>query len=135
MFIEEERVLLIARQMRSYAWNDGKELHIGRDSLVMGVLNITDDSFSDGGKWNTLETAMKHAKDMVEDGAAIVDIGAESTRPGFTSLSAKDETDKLMKILPSILACSPVPVSVDSYHYETMDAALRAGAHIVNDIW
>lgn len=126
---------MIARQMRSYAWNDGKELHIGRDSLVMGVLNITDDSFSDGGKWNTLETAMKHAKDMVEDGAAIVDIGAESTRPGFTSLSAKDETDKLMKILPSILACSPVPVSVDSYHYETMDAALRAGAHIVNDIW
>ena len=63
---------MIARQMRSYAWNDGKELHIGRDSLVMGVLNITDDSFSDGGKWNTLETAMKHAKDMVEDGAAIV---------------------------------------------------------------
>ena len=54
--------MLIARQMRSYAWNDGKELHIGRDSLVMGVLNITDDSFSDGGKWNTLETAMKHAK-------------------------------------------------------------------------
>ena len=71
---------MIARQMRSYAWNDGKELHIGRDSLVMGVLNITDDSFSDGGKWDTLETAMKHAKDMVEDGAAIVDIGAESTR-------------------------------------------------------
>lgn len=67
--------MLIARQMRSYAWNDGKELHIGRDSLVMGVLNITDDSFSDGGKWDTLETAMKHAKDMVEDGAAIVDIG------------------------------------------------------------
>ena len=60
---------MIARQMRSYAWNDGKELHIGGDSLVMGVLNITDDSFSDGGKWNTLETAMKHAKDMVEDGA------------------------------------------------------------------
>ena len=101
----------------------------------MGILNVTPDSFSDGGLWNTKEHAMSHMKDMAADGAALIDVGAESTRPGHTELTAEEETARLMQLLPLLLDASSVPISIDSYHYETMEKALAAGAHMVNDVW
>ncbi len=120
---------------RKYSWKDGKELSIGENSLVMGILNVTPDSFSDGGKWNTETSAMDHLKEMITDGAHIIDVGAESTRPGHVELTGEEETARLMQFLPQVLKNSSVPVSIDSYHYDTMEKALEAGAHMVNDVW
>ncbi len=120
---------------RKYSWKDGKELSIGENSLVMGILNVTPDSFSDGGKWNTETSAMDHLKEMIADGAHIIDVGAESTRPGHVELTGEEETARLMQFLPQVLENSSVPVSIDSYHYDTMEKALEAGAHMVNDVW
>ncbi len=120
---------------RKYSWKDGKELSIGENSLVMGILNVTPDSFSDGGKWNTETSAMDHLKEMITDGAHIIDVGAESTRPGHVELTGQEETARLMQFLPQVLENSSVPVSIDSYHYDTMEKALEAGAHMVNDVW
>ena len=79
--------------------------------------------------------AVSHTTDMIRDGADIIDVGAESTRPGSQALTAEEETERLMQFLPDVLKLSMVPVSVDSYHYQTMEKALQAGAHMVNDIW
>ena len=125
----------IKRQHRLYQWKDGKKLELGEKSLVMGILNVTPDSFSDGGRWNSDTLAVSHTTDMIREGAAIIDVGAESTRPGSTALTAEEETKRLMAFLPDVLKLSMVPVSIDSYHYETMEKALSAGAHMVNDVW
>ena len=120
---------------RIYRFRDGKELTIGGRTLVMGILNVTPDSFSDGGKWNTRDMALRHMEEMVRDGADIIDIGAESSRPGFVPMSAAEETERLLPFLEIVLAECPVPVSVDTFKAETARAALRTGAHILNDIW
>ena len=101
----------------------------------MGILNITPDSFSDGGQWNHMDTALHHMEEMIRDGAAIIDIGAESSRPGFTPLSADEEIARLEQILPQLVAHCPVPISVDTYKARTAAYALSAGVHILNDIW
>lgn len=126
---------MINRPHRSYTWKDGKVLETGNRSLVMGILNVTPDSFSDGGQWDSPELSVSHTKDMIRDGADIIDVGAESTRPGHVELSAEEETERLMTFLPAVLKASTVPVSIDSYHYRTMETALKNGAHMVNDIW
>ena len=120
---------------RSYRFRDGKSLTLGERTLVMGILNVTPDSFSDGGRWNTRERALRHMEEMVRDGADIVDVGAESSRPGFVPMSAAEEMERLMPLLEAVLLECPVPVSVDTFKAETARAALAAGAHILNDIW
>ena len=120
---------------RTYRFRDGKELTIGGRTLVMGILNVTPDSFSDGGKWNTRDRALRHMEEMVQDGADIIDVGAESSRPGFVPMGAREEIERLMPFLESVLAECPVPVSVDTFKAETARAALSAGAHLLNDIW
>jgi len=120
---------------RKYTFADGKSLTLGEKTLVMGILNITPDSFSDGGQFNTRDKALRHLEEMVADGADIIDVGAESSRPGFTPMSASEEMERLMPLLEEILKNSPVPVSVDTFKAETARAAARAGAHILNDIW
>ena len=100
---------------RRYQWSDGKELIIGKKTLVMGILNVTSDSFSDGGKWNTVDKALAHMEEMVNDGADIIDIGAESSRPGFVPVGAKEEISTLSQFLPHIVKKCPVPVSVDTF--------------------
>lgn len=122
-------------EVRPYHWKDGKSLTIGERTLVMGVLNYTPDSFSDGGKWNNVDVALKHMEEMVADGADIIDIGAESSRPGFTPISAAEEIARLETILPRLVAACPVPISVDTYKAETAEYAMSTGAHIMNDIW
>lgn len=119
----------------TYSWPDGKTLTLGKRTLIMGVLNVTADSFSDGGKWNTLDRALYHMEEMVRDGADIIDIGAESSRPGFVPVSAAAEMEVLSQFLPEIVKRCPVPVSVDTFKADTAEYAINEGAHIMNDIW
>ena len=120
---------------RIYRFRDGKELTIGGRTLVMGILNVTPDSFSDGGKWNTRDNALRHMEEMVRDGADIIDVGAESSRPEFIPMGAAEETERLLPFLEAVLQECPVPVSVDTFKAETARAALAAGADMLNDIW
>jgi dihydropteroate synthase len=111
------------------------EIQAGK-TLVMGILNLTPDSFSDGGKHNAGEAAIRQALAMIEDGADIIDVGAESTRPyGSVKISAEAELERLLPVLEKILSISSVPVSVDTYKSVVADKALSMGAHLLNDIW
>lgn len=120
---------------RKYNWQDGKQLELKDRTLIMGILNGTPDSFSDGGRYNTSDTAVAHAKQMIEHGADIIDVGVESTRPGHTQISVEEEIQRMQDILLPVLEVATVPVSVDTYRAETADFALSHGAHILNDIW
>ena len=106
---------------------------LGSPSRLVGILNLTPDSFSDGGRFNTVETARKQTESLLEAGAAMLDIGAESTRPGSEELSTASEMERLLPVLEA-LQDLPVPYSVDTYRAETAAAALQAGASLINDI-
>lgn len=101
----------------------------------MGILNATPDSFSDGGKYNNLEQAIEHAKEMVENGADIIDIGGESTRPGYTVISEDEEIERVVPVIEAISKHVSVPISIDTYKAKVAQRAIEAGAHIINDIW
>lgn len=120
---------------RKYEFSDGKKLELGKKTLIMGILNVTPDSFSDGGKWNTIDAALKHMEQMVEDGADIIDIGAESSRPGFKKMSAEDEWERLCPILSHLVKECPVPISIDTFKSKTAELAVKEGVNILNDIW
>lgn len=104
-------------------------------TYIMGILNVTPDSFSDGGKWNDRDAALRHAQEMVEQGADIIDIGGESTRPGYTLLSDEEEMARVIPVIEAVKANFDVPVSVDTYKSAVAEAAVKAGADLVNDIW
>ncbi|ARK28473.1 dihydropteroate synthase [Halalkalibacter krulwichiae] len=108
---------------------------INKRTLIMGILNITPDSFSDGGKFNELEVAVARAKQMVEDGADIIDIGGESTRPGFTPVVAEEEIRRVVPVIEAVASEVNVPISIDTYKAEVGKRALEAGASILNDVW
>jgi len=111
------------------------ELPIGERTLIMGVLNITPDSFSDGGKFLTPNKALDHANQMIDEGADIIDVGGESTRPGSEGpVSAEDEITRVVPVIEALAKHSRVPISVDTTKSEVATAALAAGAAIVNDI-
>lgn len=122
---------------RHYHWHDRDLVLDGQKSLVMGIINVTPDSFSDGGRYNTIDNALRHLEQMQAAGADIIDIGAESTRPynGGKAISAEEEMQRLLPMLDKLLPNCSVPVSVDTYKAATAAAALAAGAHIINDIW
>ncbi|WML55733.1 dihydropteroate synthase [Neobacillus sp. PS3-12] len=101
----------------------------------MGILNVTPDSFSDGGKYYNLEQAIEHAKQMVENGADLIDIGGESTRPGHTPLSVEEELERVIPAVSAISKHVHVPISVDTFKAEVARQSIEAGAHIINDIW
>ena len=103
-------------------------------TYVMGILNVTPDSFSDGGKFNSLETAVLRAIEMEHQGADIIDIGAQSTRPGFVKISADEEWERLEKILSEVRKNVTAAISVDTFYPEIAQKALNAGADIINDI-
>ena len=124
----------------NYIWKDNKKLTIGSPlngtkTLIMGILNVTPDSFSDGGKWNSIDNALRHMEEMIEAGADIIDIGAESSRPGFQVMSAKEEIERLSPFLEAIVPKCPVPISIDTFKAETAEFAAKMGVHILNDIW
>lgn len=110
-------------------------LDFRKKTYVMGILNATPDSFSDGGKFNNIEFAVKQAREMVENGADIIDIGGESTRPGFAAVSLEDELERVIPIIKAISREIQVPISIDTYKAEVAKQAIEAGAHIINDIW
>lgn len=107
----------------------------GKHSLLMGILNITPDSFSDGGKFNSLDSARKHAEDMIHHGAAIIDIGGESTRPGSDSVSPEEEQARVLPVIRLLKASFPdTLLSLDTRNPSTAEAGLAAGIDIINDI-
>lgn len=112
-----------------------KKFDLDQHCYVMGILNVTPDSFSDGGKWNSLEAAKKHTARMIEEGAAIIDIGGESTRPGFGRISDEEEISRVVPVIEMVKKEFDIPVSVDTYKSAVAEAAIQAGADLVNDIW
>ena len=104
-------------------------------TYIMGILNVTPDSFSDGGKFNRIDAALRHAEEMIRDGADIVDIGGESTRPGHTKISEEEEIARVVPVIEAVKSRFDVPVSIDTYKSKVTEAALQAGADLVNDIW
>lgn len=133
---ELKRVLDNIEGRRPYSLNcRGRELLVGERTLVMGILNITPDSFSDGGRYVTAEKAKARAVEMVQQGADIIDVGGESTRPGYMPVDEKEEMRRVLPVLEAIIPSVPVPVSVDTSKAAVARAALDAGAHIINDQW
>lgn len=112
-----------------------REFDVDKHTYIMGILNVTPDSFSDGGKWNDEDAALKHAEEMIEEGADIIDIGGESTRPGYTLLSDEEEIARVVPVIQAVKSRFDVPVSIDTYKSHVARAALEAGADLVNDIW
>ena len=113
----------------------GKQFDTRNHTYVMGILNVTPDSFSDGGRWNGMDAALRHAEEMLEDGMDIVDIGGESTRPGYTQISDQEEIERVLPIVEAVKARLDVPISIDTYKSAVAVAAIAAGADLVNDIW
>ena len=110
-------------------------LELGPRPLVMGILNVTPDSFSDGGQHNLLATAIDHARQMIAEGADIIDVGGESTRPGAEPVGVQEELDRVMPVIDALVADGvPVPISIDTYKPLVADQAIQAGATIVNDV-
>ncbi len=112
-----------------------REFDVKNKTYLMGILNVTPDSFSDGGKYNRMDAALFHAEKMLRDGADIIDIGGESTRPGHTVISEEEEIARVAPVIEAVKSRLEVPVSVDTYKGKVAEAALRAGADLVNDIW
>lgn len=120
---------------RTYACGE-TELKLGRSTLIMGILNVTPDSFSDGGQYTNTELAVQHALQMMENGADLIDIGGESTRPGSAEVGMEEELARVIPVIQAIHRVAPhIPLSVDTYKSEVARQAIHAGAHIINDIW
>lgn len=112
-----------------------REFDTKNETYIMGILNVTPDSFSDGGKFNHMDAALAHAEQMIRDGADIIDIGGESTRPGHTVISDEEEIARVTPVIEAVKSHFDVPVSIDTYKGNVAEAALQAGADLVNDIW
>lgn len=112
-----------------------KTYDLSERTHIMGILNVTPDSFSDGGNYNTLERAVSQALEMERLGADIIDIGGESTRPGHTPVSIDEEIARVVPIIEAVNAAIDIPISIDTYKAETARKAMEAGADIINDIW
>ena len=111
------------------------DFEIGKRTYIMGILNVTPDSFSDGGRFNDIELAIKHAKNMVAEGVDIIDIGGESTRPGHASVSEEEEIKRVVPIIEALTKEIKVPISVDTYKGRVAELAIKAGAAMINDVW
>ncbi len=107
----------------------------GKHTYVMGILNVTPDSFSDGGRFNDIDRALKHTEELVNDGADIIDVGGESTRPNYTQISDREEIERVVPVIEKIKQNFDIPVSIDTYKSAVASAAVSAGADMINDIW
>ncbi len=110
-------------------------IHTKHHTNVMGILNVTPDSFSDGGKYNSLDAALKHTEEMLNDGAVIIDIGGESTRPGYTMISDQEEIERVLPYIEAIKERFDCVLSLDTYKSKVAKAGVSAGVDIINDIW
>jgi len=114
---------------------NGITLDYTKETFIMGILNVTPDSFSDGGKYNSVEAALEQAKKMVADGAKIIDVGGESTRPGYERISDEEEIARVVPVIKALVREVPAIISIDTYKSAVARAAIEAGAHMINDIW
>ncbi len=112
-----------------------KEFDQSGHTYVMGILNVTPDSFSDGGKWNDLDRALHHVEKMVEEGADVIDIGGESTRPGYQPVPEAEEIQRVAPVIEAVKNRFDVPLSLDTYKPDVARAGIEAGADMINDIW
>ena len=112
-----------------------REFQTSGKTYIMGILNVTPDSFSDGGRWNQLDVALRHVEDMLNEGMDVVDVGGESTRPGYTKISDQEEIDRVTPVIEAIKARFDVPISLDTYKSGVARAGVAAGADLINDIW
>ncbi|WP_339072267.1 dihydropteroate synthase [Fusobacterium animalis] len=112
-----------------------KEIILGERTLVMGILNVTPDSFSDGGRYNNLDSAMKQAERLISEGADIIDVGGESTRPEHTQITSEEEISRVVPVIEKISKNLDTIISIDTYKYDVAEEAIKAGANIINDIW
>lgn len=113
----------------------GKAFLRSGKTYICGILNVTPDSFSDGGKWAGMDDALRHAEEMAADGAALIDVGGESTRPGYTEITDEEEIARVVPVIEAIKRRIDVPVSLDTYKYKVAQAGIDAGADLINDIW
>jgi len=112
-----------------------REFQVPGSTYVIGILNVTPDSFSDGGKFNELDKALAHVEKMVTEGAALIDVGGESTRPGSTKITAEEEIERVIPVIEKIKERFDIPLSLDTYHSQTARAGIAAGVSMINDIW
>lgn len=113
-----------------------REFDVENRTYVMGILNVTPDSFSDGGKWNSMDSALRHVEEMLAEGMDILDIGGESTRPGSDySMPAQEELERVLPYIQAVKARFDVPVSLDTYKSQVAEAGIGAGVDLINDIW
>lgn len=111
------------------------EFEVPGKVYIMGILNVTPDSFSDGGKFNEMDRALAHVEEMIAQGASIIDVGGESTRPGHTKITVEEEIRRVVSVIREIKSRFDIPISLDTYHSETARAGIEAGADLINDIW
>ena len=112
-----------------------REFDVKNHTYVMGILNVTPDSFSDGGKYNTLDQALFHAQEIVDQGVDIIDVGGESTRPGYTVISDEEEIQRTVPVVEALKERFEVPISIDTYKSKVAKANIKAGVDLINDIW
>lgn len=112
-----------------------REFDLNHRCYIMGILNVTPDSFSDGGRFNTLDAALRHTEEMINDGADIIDVGGESTRPGHEKITDEEEISRIVPVIEAIKKRFDIPVSADTYKGAVAKAALTAGTDLINDIW
>ncbi|NKB52132.1 MAG: dihydropteroate synthase [Rhizobiaceae bacterium] len=120
---------------RDWQLAHGRSLELGPKAVLMGVLNVTPDSFSDGGVHFDPSVALKRARQMIERGAAIIDVGGESTKPNAEPVNAATEQDRVLPIVEALAKSKDTIISIDTYRADTARLAVKAGAHIVNDVW
>lgn len=121
--------------MRRWQLAHGRHLDFGAKAQVMGILNVTPNSFSDGGQFDTIDAAVAQARLMAQEGASIIDVGGESTNPRAQPVSAREEQARAIPVVEALAALGETLISIDTYREETARLAVEAGAHIVNDVW
>ncbi len=112
-----------------------RDFEFGKRTYIMGILNVTPDSFSDGGKYDMVDNAVRHAVEMIEEAADIIDIGGESTRPGHEEVSGEEEIRRVVPVIEKIREVSDIPISIDTSKASVARAAIEAGADMINDVW
>ncbi|MGP4082991.1 dihydropteroate synthase [Pseudalkalibacillus sp. R45] len=128
----------MAEEMKHQPWMiqfHDSTVDLNERTWIMGILNVTPDSFSDGGNFDSVERAVEHAQEMVQAGADIIDIGGESTRPGADKVTVEEELERVVPIIKAVREALDVAISIDTYKSEVAKKAIEAGANIINDIW
>jgi dihydropteroate synthase len=131
--MDKNDIKLISQKKRMSFF--GRELELGEKTVIMGILNLTPDSFSDGGDYVSVDRAVEHAKQMLREGADIIDIGGESSRPGHSRITAEEEIRRVMPVINRLAQETDAILSLDTIRSEVAEEAVKNGIHMINDIW